>query len=75
MKGISLPVVPYALDLRSADDESLFEADADGLSLRLDLKGVDSERAARLRQRLLDAIEQLTSRIDKPPSGGPAPAE
>jgi adenylate cyclase len=75
MKGISLPVVPYAVDLSEADDDSVIEAETEGLSLRLDLN-VDGERAARLRTQLLDAVARLTSRIDDtPPPGGTAPAE
>src|SRR5688500_15180693 len=68
-KGISLPVVPYAVDLKGADD-AVIETDADGLSLRLDLNAVDSESAARLRTRLLEAVEALTSRMQGP--RGPA---
>jgi adenylate cyclase len=75
MKGISLPIVPYAVDLSHADDESVIQAETEGLSLRLDLN-VDGERAARLRTQLLDAVARLTSRIDDmPPPGGTAPAE
>jgi adenylate cyclase len=68
-KGISLPVVPYAVDLKGAD-HAVIETDADGLSLRLDLNAVDSESAARLRTRLLEAVEALTSRMQGP--RGPA---
>jgi adenylate cyclase len=61
-KGISTPVVPYAVDLNVIDDGSLIETDSDGLTLRLDLNLVDSEHAEQLRQRLLDAAAALTSR-------------
>jgi adenylate cyclase len=69
-KGISLPVVPYAVDLKSGD-EAVIEAEADGLSLRLDLNAVDSENAASVRKRLQEAVDALTTRMQGPrkPSG------
>jgi adenylate cyclase len=62
-KGISQPVVPYAVDLDDDDDGMLIETQSDGLSLRLDLNLVDAEHAGQLRQRLLDAAAALTSRV------------
>jgi class 3 adenylate cyclase len=74
-KGISLPVVPYAVDLRSSD-EAVIATEAEGLSLRLDLNVVDSENAARLRNRLLEAVDALTTRMQGPAKpSGTAPAE
>jgi class 3 adenylate cyclase len=69
-KGISLPVVPYAVDLRSGDD-AVIEAEAEGLSLRLDLNAVDSENVATVRKRLQEAVDALTTRMQGPrnPSG------
>jgi class 3 adenylate cyclase len=69
MKGISLPVVPYAVDVKRGN-EAVIEAETEGLSLRLDLNAVDGERAERLRRQLLDAVAALTTRIE-----GPRPAE
>ncbi len=67
MKGISLPVVPYAVDLGSELESSVIEAQSDGLFLRLDLSSLDHDRAMRLRNRLLEAIAEVTTR-----QGGPA---
>jgi hypothetical protein len=69
MKGISLPVVPYAVDVKRGN-EAVIETETEGLSLRLDLNAVDGERAERLRRQLLDAVAALTTRIE-----GPRPAE
>jgi hypothetical protein len=76
MKGISQPVVPYAVDTSSEYETSLIEAHSDGVFLRLDLSAIDQERAARLRLRLVEAIAEVTSRIGDPrrprPQGPPA---
>ncbi len=66
MKGISLPVVPYAIDLNSDPENSLIEAQPDGVFLRLDLASIDAERAARLKLRLMEAIAEVTSRMGEP---------
>jgi adenylate cyclase len=66
MKGISLPVVPYAVDLGSEFESSVIEARSDGLFLHLDLSTLDRERAMRLRNRLLEAVAEVTSRQNDP---------
>jgi class 3 adenylate cyclase len=66
MKGISLPVVPYAVDLTAEVESSMIEAHSDGEFLRLDLSSIDQERAARLKVRLMEAIAEVTSRIGDP---------
>jgi class 3 adenylate cyclase len=72
MKGISLPVVPYAVDLGAELESSVIEAQSDGLFLRLDLSALDHERAMRLRARLLDAIAEVSPRQVSPLPGPPA---
>jgi hypothetical protein len=72
MKGISLPVVPYAVDLGAELESSVIEAQSDGLFLRLDLSALDHERAMRLRARLLDAIAEVSPRQASPMPGPPA---
>jgi len=69
MKGISLPVVPYAVDLGSELESSVIEAQGDGLFLHLDINSLDHDRAMRLRARLLEAIAEVTGR------GGPFGAQ
>jgi adenylate cyclase len=64
MKGIPLPVVPYAVEMSTATDASVIDTQIDGLVLRLDLNDVDQERAARLRARLLDAVAAITAKVN-----------
>jgi adenylate cyclase len=62
MKGISHPVVPYLVSRTSVGTKSasavLTEKD-EGLSLSLDLSGMDTARAARIRGKLQAALAML----------------
>ncbi len=64
MKGISRPIVPYRVEhVQAVEPQTnvLNEKD-EGLSLTLDVSGLDAERAARLRGKLQAALAMLDSR-------------
>ena len=62
MKGISQPVVPYEVELDLDTERPLIEPQNGGLFLRLDLAGLDTDRAARLEARLLELVAEATGR-------------
>lgn len=70
MKGISRPVVPYrvqrALTDVAAEGAIIKEVD-DGLSLTLDMSGLDPDRAARMKQKLQAALSRLEAKLSTAP--------
>ncbi|MBU0582402.1 MAG: adenylate/guanylate cyclase domain-containing protein [Alphaproteobacteria bacterium] len=76
MKGISREVIPYLVERTSpapAADTTLISENEDGLSLVLDMSGMDPERAARLRAKLKAALAVLDTKARQPivPDGAP----
>jgi class 3 adenylate cyclase len=73
MKGIGRAIVPYKVNrarIESAEEAAVIKEVDEGLSLMLDMSGLDSARAARLRQKLQDALTKLDQRlpVPKPPA-------
>ena len=64
MKGISREVVPYLVErpLEDAESQTLIKETDDGLSLELDVSGMDAARAARLRAKLKAALAMLDTK-------------
>jgi hypothetical protein len=75
MKGIGRAIVPYKVNrarTESAEEAAVIKEVDEGLSLMLDMSGLDSARAARLRQKLQDALTKLDQRLPVPnPSATP----
>ena len=76
MKGISREVVPYLVERTSpaqAADTTLISENEEGLSLVLDMSGMDPERAARLRSKLKAALAALDTKARQTivPDGAP----
>lgn len=74
MKGISREVVPYIVDRmpQLQREQAIINETEEGMSLTLDLSGVDDERAARMRAKLRAALAALEDRKFTNP--GPKPA-
>ena len=75
MKGISREVVPYLVERTSqaTPETTLISENEDGLSLMLDMSGMDPERAARLRAKLKAALAVLDNKARQAivPDGAP----
>lgn len=74
MKGISRTVIPYLVDeVRSEfQHQSVISEVDEGLSLQLDMSGLDPARAARLREKLQAVVAKLDTRAAGLVPGQPA---
>ncbi len=65
LKGISRPIIPYAVEnvlAPAADNAPVFESNAEGFSLRVDLDGLKGEEARAAEATLKSALNELKRR-------------
>ena len=78
IKGISRAIIPYKVDRTRTGVEAtatVISENEDGLSLKLDVSGLDAAKAARLRGKLQAALAALDSSIGQmSPAAGPEKA-
>ena len=78
IKGISRAIIPYKVDRTHTGVEAtatVISENEDGLSLKLDVSGLDAAKAARLRGKLQAALAALDSKMGQlSPAPGPEKA-
>ena len=75
MKGIPQPVVPYAVDINVDAEMSMIEPQQNGLFLRVDINSIEHARLLRFRNRLVEALAEVSARTGPANPAGPPGAK